>query len=283
LSPESKTTINSTEEIKSAGIEVRRLSQANLRLHKNFHSRILGNQRHIMVYVPPNYDEKRNHQYATLYLHDGQNLFDDSTAFAGKEWQVDEAAQQLIEAGEIEPLIIIGIYNNGAERINEYTPTRDPKLGGGKADLYGRMIVEELLPFIAENYRVLTEPEHTGMGGSSLGGLVSLYLGMRYPHIFGKLAVLSPSVWWNQRAILRMISVMTRKPPLKIWLDMGTSEGGMSLEDTELLRDVLEAKGWVEGKDLQYSEIEGAVHDESAWAERVRPFLRYLFPKNEEL
>src|SRR5438874_672207 len=100
----------------------------------------------------------------------------------------------------------------------------------------------------------------------------------RYPQVFGKLSVLSHSVWWDNRAILKMIGNASSRPPLKIWLDMGTSEGGMSLQDAEALRDALEEKGWREGEDLQYSEIEGAIHNEAAWAERVGPFLKYLFP-----
>jgi enterochelin esterase-like enzyme len=250
----------------------------NLTKHENFHSRFLPDERTIIVYVPPDYDDEPERRYPVLYLQDGQNLFDPTTAFGGTDWCADETADDLVEAGEIEPLIMVGIYNTGEHRIEEYTPTRNSKLGGGKAQLYGHMLVEELLPFIKKRYRTLTGPENTGLGGSSLGGLVSLYLGMQFPQIFGKLAVLSPSVWWDDRAILRMIAAADPRPPLKIWLDMGTSEGGMSLQDAEALRDALAAKGWREGEDLQYSEIAGAIHNEAAWSERVGPFLKYLFP-----
>ena len=249
-----------------------------LRLHRRFRSQFLEPERTLIVYVPPQYESHPQMRFPVLYMHDGQNLFDASTAFGGNEWRLDDTAEELIEQAAIEPLIIVGIYNTGEQRIHEYTPTVDPKLGGGKADLYGRMLVEEIKPFIESTYRTSRGPENAGLGGSSLGGLVTLHLGLKYPHIFGKLAVLSPSVWWDNKVILREIEQLPNKPPLKIWLDMGTQEGGMALEDTEMLRDAMRAKGWAVGKDLAYSEIPGATHSETAWAERVGPFLQFLFP-----
>jgi len=250
----------------------------DLRQIQDFRSRFLPDSRTVIVYLPPGYDANPERRYPVLYLQDGQNLFDSNTAFGGTEWRVDETADRLISQNRIEPLIIVGIYNTGEHRLDEYTPTRDPKLGGGAAPRYGRMLLEELIPLINVRYRTLRGPQNTGLGGSSLGGLVSLYLGMTYAGVFGKLAVLSPSVWWDNRAILQIIASLFRKPDLRIWLDMGTSEGGMSLQDSEKLRDVLAAKGWVLGKDLYYFEAEGATHNEAAWAGRVEPFLRYLFP-----
>jgi predicted alpha/beta superfamily hydrolase len=249
-----------------------------LRLHRKFQSLFLAS-RTLVVYVPPDYERNTHQRYPVLYMQDGQNLFDSSTAFGGNEWRLDDTAEELIEHGAIEPLIIVGIYNTGEQRIHEYTPTADAKLGGGKADLYGRMLVEEIRPFIDRTYRTLHGAENTGLGGSSLGGLVTLHLGLKYPQIFGKLAILSPSVWWDNKVILHEIQQLPQKPNLKIWLDMGTEEGGMALEDTEMLRDAMSAKGWSVGKDLAYSEIEGATHSETSWAERVGPFLQFLFPR----
>jgi len=251
-----------------------------LRLHRKFQSHYLDAERTLIVYVPPDYERDLSKRYPVLYMHDGQNLFDPSTAFGGNEWRLDDTAEELIEQGAIEPLIIVGIYKTGEQRLHEYTPSADAKLGGGKADLYGKMIVQEVKPFIEKTYRTLPGAENTAMGGSSLGGLVTLHLGLRYSNVFGKLAVLSPSLWWDNKFILREIEQLPTKPPLKIWLDMGTAEGGMSLEDTEMLRDAMSAKGWQVGRDLAYSEIEGATHSEVAWAERVGPFLRFLFPPN---
>ena len=132
-------------------------------------------------------------------MQDGQNLFDPETSFIkGNYWRMGETADELILAGEIEPLIIVGIYNTGEHRIDEYTPVEDKRLGGGQADAYGQMLVEELKPFVDHAYRTLPGTENCGMGGSSLGGLVTLYLGLRYTWMFGKLAVMSPSVWWRE-------------------------------------------------------------------------------------
>jgi predicted alpha/beta superfamily hydrolase len=173
---------------------------------------------------------------------------------------------------------MIGIYNTGNKRIEEYTPTADEKLGGGHADLYGRMLTEEIKPFIDRRYRTLSDPHNTGLGGSSLGGLVTLYLGFVYPHIFGKLAVLSPSVWWNNKSILEIIASTLPKPRLKIWLDIGTREADTAVGDAELLCDVLVEHGWRLGDDLNFCAAEGAEHNEQAWASRIGSVLEYLFP-----
>ena len=142
------------------------------------------------------------------------------------------------------------------------------------------MLVEELKPFIDERYRTLGDPFNTGLGGSSLGGLATLYLGFTYPEVFGKLAVLSPSVWWDNKAILKIIQRSQPKPRLRIWLSMGTEESKTGVRDTNLLDQVLIAKGWREGVDLRYEVIPGAKHEEAAWAERLEPVLRFLFPNN---
>src|SRR6185437_16083036 len=119
-----------------------------------------------------------------------------------------KTADAAIAAGEIEPLLIIGVANTGHRRLAEYTPTADWKLGGGDAEKYGRLLVEDLLPFIASCYRVKLGAANTGLGGSSLGALATLYLGLKFPNIFGGLAVLSPSVWWNHRSILTLLHEM---------------------------------------------------------------------------
>ncbi len=255
------------------------------RTHKNFHSRFLRSDRDVLVYLPPGYDVNLRKRYPVLYLHDGQNLFDGATSFIkGAEWGVDETAQRLISAGAIEPLIIVGVYNTGRDRVDEYTPTADPRYkAGGKADLYGKMLVEELKPFIDSEYRTRRDAKSTGLGGSSLGGLVSLYLGLKYPQTFGRVIVASPSVWWDNKMIVREVEALKKKPRLRIWLDMGTKEGGNEAEEqtrnARALRDALVRKGWKEGSDLKYFEAEGAEHNERAWAARVEPMLRFLFPK----
>jgi predicted alpha/beta superfamily hydrolase len=249
----------------------------DFRLHHNFKSDFLKERRSFIVYLPPGYDPKGARRYPTLYLHDGQNVFDKATS-VGEEWRADETAQELIAVGEIEPLIMIGIYNTGVHRISEYTPTTLPGKGGGLADSYGRMLVEELKPLIDRKYKTLPGAGNTGMAGSSLGGLLTIHLGLKYPTVFSRLALLSPSVWWDQRMILGQVRSLAAKPTLRVWLDAGTGEGEEVIRDSRALRDALKAKGWVERQDLAYHEADGGEHNERSWAKRVGPFLRFLYP-----
>lgn len=258
----------------------------DIRAHKSVHSNILKNDRDVIVYLPPGYDSAKSRRYSVFYMHDGQNLFDGATSFIpGQEWRVDETTERLIAAGKIEPLIVVGVYNT-KDRIDEYTPAADAKYKmGGKADLYGRMLVEELKPFIDSRYRTKRDAKHTGLAGSSLGGLASLYLALKYPNVFGRAAVVSPSVWFAGKQIVHYVESLPRKPNVRIWMDMGTKEGRtpeeaqQSIADARLLREALLSKGWKLGKDLDYFEAEGAEHNEAAWAARVEAILAFLFPR----
>jgi len=254
------------------------VSSGNLRRHERFRSRFLRNQRDLIVYTPPGYAEQTARRFPVLYLHDGQNLFDGTTSFIpGQDWHVGQTADACINSRAVEPLIIVGMYNTKA-RVREYTPTPVPKLGGGRADRYARFLVEEVKPFVEREYRVLPGVRDTGIGGSSLGGLVSLYLGLKHPSIFGKIAALSPSVWWNQLFIHRFVGAtsVARRP--RIWLDIGTREGARMVAYVERFRDILLQKGWRLEQDLHYERVEGAEHNEAAWAQRVGPFLQFLYP-----
>ncbi len=255
------------------------MNAGQLRKHEQVSSRYLRNRRDVIVYLPPGYDEQPQRRFPLLLLHDGQNLFDPATAFIpGNDWHVGQTAEEEIRAGRVQPLIIAGIYNTGKTRIQEYTPTRVARLGGGRADRYGKFLVRELKPYLARQYRTLDGAGNNGLGGSSLGGLVSLYIGLKMPEVFGQLAALSPSVWWNQRVINRFVAAATVTPRPRIWLDVGTREGGRTLQDVEQFRDVLVAKGWQPEHDLHYERIPGGEHNELAWAQRVALFLRFLFP-----
>jgi predicted alpha/beta superfamily hydrolase len=258
------------------------VSAPELHRHERFRSRFLRNQRDFIVYLPPRYHEQPERLFPVLYMHDGQNLFDGATSFVpGMDWHVGHTADDFILTGAVRPLIIVGIYNVGKVRIQEYTPTKAPRLGGGRADRYAKFLIQEVMPFIQREYRALPDPRVTGMGGSSLGGLLSLYLGLRHPHIFGRLAALSPSVWWNQRVILRFVATAPVEPRPRIWLDIGTKEGPRIVPEVEQFRDILLQKGWQPGRDLHYERIEGAEHNEAAWAQRVGPFLQFLYPVTE--
>lgn len=255
-----------------------------LRLHRGFASHFLPQSRELVVYAPPGYDRQPERTYPVLYLHDGQNLFDGRTSFVpGHTWQVREHADAAIREGEVEPLVIVGIDHAGDRRLAEYTHEQDEQRVGGEAAAYGRMLTEELMPWIAARYRVRAERASTGLGGSSLGGLVSLNLGLRHPTLFGKLAVLSPSVWWNQKSILDYVderaAEIGERP--RLWLDVGDREGRQALRDTELLHQRLKANGWQPEETLHFERAAGGSHDELSWARRVRPLLRFLFPAGE--
>jgi len=256
----------------------------NIKRHRAFPSKALGNRRDILVYLPRGYSPLSPRRYPVLYLHDGQNVFDAATSFAGVEWGADETAERLIKENLIEPLIIVAVANMGEQRIDEYAPTRGvidakakrKKRSKGLARKYGYFLINELKPYIDRKYRTNPGAEFTGLGGSSLGGLVTLAIGILYPQAFSRLMVMSPSIWWDDFAIYRLIDAIGRKPPFKIWLDTGTAEPGWE-QARELLNRLMD-KGWKLQKDVQYMEVQGANHSEGAWAARVEPALRFLFP-----
>ncbi len=264
----------------SSAVHAAHFAPGALRLHPNFRSQFLPNDRTIVVSLPSSYEYDLSSRYSVLYMHDGQNLFDGATSFIpGQIWAADATGRRLATARTAEPLIFVGIYNTGDHRVDEYTPTVDGRLNrGGQSALYGRFIVEELMPFVNHTYRTRTGPESTGLAGSSLGGLATLDIGLRYPHVFGKLAAMSPSVWWDQSFIIRAVESMSMRTPQRVWLDIGTSEGRGILDQARRLRDVMVGKGWRLDDDLLYREAYNGRHTELAWARRVSPMLRFLFP-----
>jgi predicted alpha/beta superfamily hydrolase len=255
--------------------------EEQIRMHENFGSRHLDSPRNVLVYVPPGYAEDSERRYPVLYMQDGQNLIRPEDAFGGVAWAVDETAQAVITEGAVEPLIIVGIYNT-PHRVDEYTHVKAPggkmKGHGGKADNYGRMIIEELKPFIDSEYRTKPEREFTGLGGSSLGGLVSLYLGLKRPDVFSRLAIISPAAWWANNQIIRDAALIAERLPLRIWLDIGKREGSRIKHQVRALREILLANGWRLGADLAYAEVPEARHEESAWAARFGDVLKFLYP-----
>lgn len=253
-----------------------------IQLHHAFGSGKSVAPRRVSVYLPPDYQRDAQKRFPVLYLQDGQNLFDPQTSFAGTAWGVDKTAQQLILQKKIPPLLIVGIDNTGEQRLDEYTPT--PTRGrGGKAEAYGKMLIEELKPFIDQHYRTLPAREFTGLGGSSLGGLVSLHLGLQRHDVFSRLAVISPSLWWGNGSILREVEALPQRLPLRIWLDIGGREGHPYKAQTRRLQDLLLQKGWQKHRqarcaDLRYWEAPHARHDEASWGARFDKALRFLFP-----
>ena len=231
--------------------------------------------RTVTIYLPPGY-ERGDARYPVLYMQDGQNLFEPERAFIpGQHWRLNEAADFAIAERTAGPMIIVGVDHAGPARIDEYTPTRDEsRNAGGKADGYAKLLIDELKPLIDARYR--TVPDDTAVGGSSLGGLVSLYLGLTHPDVFHRIAAMSASVWWGGKSILQFVDRFDGPRP-RMWVDVGGREGKDTLRDARALRDRLRAKGWSDA-DLGYLEEPRADHSERAWARRARPMLEFLFP-----
>jgi predicted alpha/beta superfamily hydrolase len=172
-------------------------------------------------------------------------------------------------------MILVAVDHAGVGRMDEFTPMRDKRhQGGGRADDYGRMLIEELKPVIDARFR--TVASENALMGSSLGGLVSMYLLLTRRDVFSRAAVMSPSVWWGDRAILRIAEAFDGPVP-RLWLDIGGREGGEALNDARLLRDVLVKKQWPK-KMFRYYEDRRGDHSERAWGRRVRMALEFLFP-----
>ena len=256
----------------------------DLRLHE-FRSRIFRNTRFLRVWLPPGYDDPSNagQRYPVFYLNDGQNLFESVSSFNGTEWQVDETADSLIREGVVPPMIIVGIDNTGRSRIREYMPHRSlqPMLMRVQGARYPDFLTKEAMPFVARNYRVATGPENTGLGGSSLGALISLYTAAVRPGLIGHLLIESPSLWASNRQMIRE-SRGVHQWPRRIFLATGTAEAGRPERDRSMVDDVRELAAIFRRAGLDDSRLklvidEGATHNESCWARRFPEALAFLF------
>jgi predicted alpha/beta superfamily hydrolase len=259
--------------------------------HSQFYSPQLGNRRTILVYLPPEYFTSPMKQFPVIYLQDGNNVFDTGTSFAGVAWNVEYAIEELTEEGLMRPCIAVGIYNTMG-RMSEYTPSWSSRFEGGEADKYGRFLIDSIKPFIDRNYRTLPDAENTAIMGSSLGGLVSMWLGWTYPDVFSKVGAISTSIWWDKRSIIDEIKDTQREErrgKLQIWLDVGTYEGGPTgvaavssmVRDSRDLRELLIDRGFTLHRDLEYFEDVGSGHNEGAWRDRVDGPLTFFFPPED--
>ncbi|OGH60326.1 MAG: hypothetical protein A3G34_09795 [Candidatus Lindowbacteria bacterium RIFCSPLOWO2_12_FULL_62_27] len=252
----------------------------DIRFHERFGSRHLGNERTIAVYLPPGYETSKA-RYPVLYVHDGQNAFDAHSSVIGVEWGIDERCQELIESGEIPPVIVVAVWNSD-DRMSEYTTAVDTGHGqGGRGRLYEKFLIEEVKPYIDRVYRTKRGREHTAVMGSSLGGLLSLRLAWERSDVFSRAGVVSPALWWADGEIFRRIERSQRPPKIsRLWIDMGTAEGGHPEFNVDTLRrlgSLLEKKGYARGRDFMEFVAEGADHSERAWSARVGDILKYLF------
>ena len=242
--------------------------------------------REVRVWLPPGYNEG-DERYPVIYFHDGQNVFRPGGPFGC--WFAEDAAAEEIKAGRMREAIIVAVPNNEADggkaRVTEYQPPddvnpRDASRGYGICDRYGKFLLEKVKPAIDARYRTLPDRENTAVAGSSMGGLVSLWLGLN-TEAFGAVGVFSPAFWTSPN-FMKSVMEGTKKDNLRIYMDMGTEEKGNLTgdywQDALAVREALLKQGYVEGESFLWNPGEGDEHNEKAWAKRLPMALRFLLP-----
>ena len=227
----------------------------------------------IWVYLPGNYSSS-DKRYPVIYMHDAQNLFDKETSYVG-EWKVDEALDSL----KTPEAIIVGIEHGGDKRINELTPLPHEKYGGGKADAYLDFLVKDLKPHIDSTYKSLPDYEHTGIFGSSLGGLVSFYAAIIYPETFGMIGSYSPSFWFN-REIYDLAGSENLNKNTKFYFLVGTEESEEMVPDLKEMIEVLENQG-IAPENLKVKYVDGGQHNEAMWSENFTESYLWLMDNSK--
>ncbi len=231
----------------------------------------LNRRRTVRVYFPPNYSSSQG--FPVIYMFDGQNLFDASTAFAG-EWRVDEVMDSLFERRGL-GCIVVAIYHGEDERLNEYTPwPNNDKLGGDGAK-FAQFIVRDLKPYIDKYYRTLPDRNNTIIMGSSLGGLMALYTALEYPKVFGKAGVFSPSLWWSEEAFTQ-IKKFRKRQFQKIYLYGGEKESESLIPNIERAEKLLQEVGFSENEIFKSIAPDGR-HNEYYWGREFPEALKWMF------
>ncbi len=241
--------------------------------HSQFNMPQLGNQkRRIWMYLPPDYHSNSKH-YPVIYMHDGQNLFDQSIAYSG-EWKVDEILNDLFLEKKF-ACIVIGIDNGGKQRIDELTPWPNEKYGGGNGKAYVDFIVQTLKPDVDQNLRTLPQQENTAIIGSSLGGLISFYAALTYPKVFGKIGVFSPAFWINPEieSYAKNHGHITHQ---KMYFITGELEGETYINKMKQVINDIETAGYPK-KNITSKVIKGGKHHESTWSADFKNAVEWLF------
>ena len=268
-----------TIEVQIAGWEdVSQGSTAAANVHlldANFFMPQLNRYRRIMIYLPPDYETTQKH-YPVLYMHDGQNLFDQATSFSG-EWEVDESLNQLHAQGDY-GCIVVGIDNGEALRIDELAPWVNPNYNeGGEGAQYVNFIVETLKPFVDQNYRTLSGRDYTGIFGSSLGGLISQYGIMEHQDVFSKAGIFSPAFWFNDPEIFDHSANTPKTGAMRIYQYAGQQEdNGSVVADVNQMESVLLNNGFGNGE-LFKSISPNGTHSEPFWRAEFPDAYKWLF------
>lgn len=228
----------------------------------------LDSTKKIWVYLPLNY-ETSSKKYPVIYMHDAQNLFDAKTSYAG-EWKIDETLDSLKAK-----VIVIAIEHGNEKRIEELTPYKNEKYGGGKADLYLDFIVSTLKPYVDKNYRTKTNKHNTAIMGSSLGGLVSYYAGLKYPKVFGKVGCFSPSFWFSNE--IYKLTEDTKKMDTKIYFMCGDSESETMVAEMEKMENLIREKRCDCLNLTKMTIVKEGKHNEKLWAKEFAKAYLWLF------
>lgn len=260
----------------------------------NFYMPELDSYRSIRILLPKNYDETTK-SYPVIYMHDGHNLFFKETATYGNTWEIPETMKYFYENNLFEGAVIVGIDCNheGGERWNEYSPWKNGDIAdllpsrmtkdivlGGKGQKYAEFIINTLKPYIEKNYRVLKDRENTIIAGSSMGGFISLYIGIKYSNIFSKLGVLSPAFFFNKEEMKNFV-LNTEALDLKIYMDIGTNETSdkenpnfpmIYLNQAKEINEILKNK-----YNVKFQIFENAIHSEIEWAKRFPDMIKFFF------
>lgn len=240
-------------------------------LDSAFYMPQLKRYRRIWIYLPPDYSTS-DKQYPVMYMHDGQNLFDTKTSFAG-EWGIDETINKAHAQGN-QTCIVVGIDNGGELRIAELTPYRFPKYNTGEGQLYMQFIAETLKPYIDSLYRTKPEREHTALAGSSLGGLISLYGGLKFDAAFGFLGIFSPAYWINKNEIFELVENFDLQPKTKIYTLMGGQEGSKMVEQFEEMNSLLSKK--LNAENLRTKLQPEGKHNEAFWRSEFEAMFKFF-------
>ena len=235
----------------------------------------LGRTRRVWLYLPPGYTASSTRRYPVLYMQDGQNVFDAATSFAG-EWGVDEALNLLASSGQDPTGCIVVAVDNGANRLDEYSPWNNPQYGGGQGDLYVDFLVQTLKPYIDANYRTLPDRANTGIGGSSMGALIATYAALREPTVFGKVASFSPAYWFAYAPLAAYVHQHPANPNTRFYFVSGTTESSTMVPQMQALRDSLQ-RGGVPAANLNFNTRPDGQHAEWFWKREFPAGYSWLY------
>ncbi|MTB52451.1 alpha/beta hydrolase [Lewinella sp. W8] len=231
----------------------------------------LDRDRQIRIYLPPDYVESDD-RYPVLYMHDGQNLFDDSTSFVG-EWGVDEMLNEMAEESDFR-LIVVGVDNGQELRMRELSPWVNEDYGPAEGEAYLEFIVRTVKPLVDATYRTQTGPAYTAIMGSSMGGLISHYGVYAYPEVFGRAGIFSPSYWYSDS-----VFTFTRDFPVpdstRLYLTVGRGEGEM-VDYAERMEQTIRKTGHPDDNLVLTVDPQGE-HNEAFWNRQFMPAVRWLF------